>query len=615
MLKLVTSVKCKTFVACATSVVLLFGAFPETNVTVPPLTVRADNGQDWLTTKGNKIVDSNGNEVWLTGVNWFGFNTQRRTFDGIWTSSLYDNLDLIADHGMNILRVPIASELILNWAGGKAAPLTWEFSQTYNGKELGDLGIEIDWASPKHPTDLQVFDLALKYCKKIGLKVMLDIHSNEISDNGHQHEVWYTTRFDTASYFSSLEWITERYKNDDTIIAIDLKNEPHGKKSDARFAKWDNSTDINNWKYAAETAAKKVLDINPNLLILVEGIEVYPKEGQNWDSPAGGYGIPENFYGAWWGANLRGVKDYPIDLGKYQDQLVYSPHDYGPSVWEQSWFYDGFNKDTMHADYWYDTWAYIYEDSTAPYTAPLLIGEWGGFVDGDMDERGGASATTKRNTHWLTCLREYIIENKIHHTFWCFNYNSSDTGGLMYNDFKDWNEPKYQFLKPALWQTADGKFIGLSQTVPLGKNGISLSEYSGNPNPPKPPEPTATPANSTTPVVSTPATTPTATPKESETTPFQSNTPIASNTASNSNSPAVSTETQATPTLKGDVDLSGKVDIGDVILLAKFLVGTETLTAQQKANANVENPASPAIDVNDNFKIVQYIANFLPSFD
>jgi len=31
------------------------------------------------------------------------------------------------------------------------------------------------------------------------------------------------------------------------------------------------------------------------------------------------------------GGNLRGVRDYPIDLGKHQKQLVYSPHDYGPS--------------------------------------------------------------------------------------------------------------------------------------------------------------------------------------------------------------------------------------------------------------------------------------------
>ena len=33
------------------------------------------NTNDWLSVKGNKIVDADGTEVWLTGCNWFGYNT------------------------------------------------------------------------------------------------------------------------------------------------------------------------------------------------------------------------------------------------------------------------------------------------------------------------------------------------------------------------------------------------------------------------------------------------------------------------------------------------------------------------------------------------------------
>ena len=32
-------------------------------------------GDDWLTTEGSHIVDKDGKEVWLTGCNWFGYNT------------------------------------------------------------------------------------------------------------------------------------------------------------------------------------------------------------------------------------------------------------------------------------------------------------------------------------------------------------------------------------------------------------------------------------------------------------------------------------------------------------------------------------------------------------
>ncbi len=86
-------------------------------------------------------------------------------------------------------------------------------------------------------------------------------------------------------------------------------------------------------------------------------------------------------------------------------------------------------------------------------------------------------------------FRQLIAEKHLHHTFWCFNANSGDTGGLVKDDFKTWDEEKYNFVKEVLWQTEDGKFIGLDHAVPLGANGIALSDYSGvtvTPSPARP---------------------------------------------------------------------------------------------------------------------------------
>ncbi len=52
------------------------------------------------------------------------------------------------------------------------------------------------------------------------------------------------------------------------------------------MAKWDGSEDPNNWKYAAECAASRILSINPNLLVMIEGVEVYPKDVYDWTAPA-----------------------------------------------------------------------------------------------------------------------------------------------------------------------------------------------------------------------------------------------------------------------------------------------------------------------------------------
>ena len=51
-----------------------------------------DTLDDWLHVEDCKIVDKNGNEVWLTGVNWFGFNVGSQIFDGVWSRNMHEML-------------------------------------------------------------------------------------------------------------------------------------------------------------------------------------------------------------------------------------------------------------------------------------------------------------------------------------------------------------------------------------------------------------------------------------------------------------------------------------------------------------------------------------------
>ena len=405
----------------------------------------AIQGDDWLFTDGNRIVDKNGKRVWLTGVNWFGYNTGTNTFDGLWNSQLKPSVEAIADHGFNLIRVPISAELINQWAAGEYPRAN--YNNAYN-PELNNMN------------SLQIFDYFLKLAEENGIKVMPDIHSAETNASGHNVNLWYTSKVSVEDYYSALEWMADRYKDNDTIIAFDLKNEPHGKPYEGDGAAiWNDSKDANNWKYVAETAAARILAKNPNVLILVEGTEIYPMDlATNSDYHSTN---DKEYYFNWWGGNLRGVKDYPIDLGKYQNKLVYSPHDYGPTVYKQPWFEGNYTFDSLMKDCWRDNWFYIHEKNTAP----LLIGEWGGFM-------------REPNLTWMTYMRKLIKDNKLNHTFWCFNANSGDTGGLVLDDFITWDEEKYAFVKEVLWQE-DGKFVGLDHAIPLGDNGITLSNADG----------------------------------------------------------------------------------------------------------------------------------------
>ncbi len=531
---------------------------------------------DWLHVNDKaQIVDMNGNEVWLTGVNWFGYNVGSQIFDGAWSANVHHCLDLIADHGFNLLRVPMSTQILLQWKNREPDPII-----KLNEYENPELTIEgVEGGTPMYSFD--IWNQVVAWCRENGIKIMMDIHSATTNAAGHNYALWYDSNYSTDDWLEALSWFSEYYKDDDTVIAIDLKNEPHGKTDDGIYAKWDGSSDENNWRYAAELGAKACLDQNPNLLIMVEGIEVYPKfeEGESWASHSVDYSrYPWSpYHGAWWGANFRGAKEFPVDLGEHQSQLVYSPHDYGPEVWKQEWFYlddpdKTFSRETLLKDYWYDTWAYLVEEQISP----LLMGEWGGWVDDAHDKTG-------ENRHWLQEIRDYMIDKHIHHTFWCFNENSSDTGGLVYDNFQKWDDEKYEFVKPALWQTDDGKFISLDHTIPLGRagNGISLNDYySGNTNPTS-----GTTSTSTTTSVTTTSSTTTA----SATT---------TTTSAVSTTTTSSTGADTTDYIWGDSNCDDGVDLADVVLIMQALAnpnkyginGTDSsrITARGTAQSDVD---------------------------
>ena len=403
-------------------------------------------GDDWLTTDGDRIVDQNGTEVWLTGCNWFGYNTGSNLFDGVWACNMREALESIADHGFNLLRIPMSAELLLQWSNGEYPEAN--YNHAYN-PELESMN------------SLEIFDYALDILAANGVKVMIDIHSLPTDAMGHNLPLWYTDSMTVDDFYEALDWLSARYANNDTIIAYDLKNEPHGKASEPDHAIWNDSEDANNWRYVAQTAGNIILDNNPHALIVIEGIQIYPIDpvANNFTSTN-----DEDYYNSWWGGNLRAVADYPIDFGSPERnaQVVYSPHDYGPAVYAQPWFEGGFTYESLYEDYWHDAWLYIDEEQIAP----LLIGEWGGFMSGD-------------NLTWMTYMRQLIADYHLNHTFWCFNANSGDTGGLVLDDFVTWDTEKYNFVREVLWQDADGNFIGLDHVIALGDNGICLSDFSG----------------------------------------------------------------------------------------------------------------------------------------
>lgn len=390
-----------------------------------------------LATSGSRIVNASGNEVVLQGVNWFGLETANHAPHGLWTRDYRDMLAQIKAQGFNVIRLPFSLQALrstttsgIDYGGGRNAAL--------QGK-----------------TPLQVMDAIIDEAGRQGLGIILDNHSG--ADDSFMSPLWYGTGgFTEDDWVSTWEMLATRYAGNRTVLGADLKNEPHGE------ATWGTGQ-ANDWRRAAERAGNAVLAKAPSWLVLVEGIEGPVAGGQQLDRH-------------WWGGNLEGVRNNPVRLS-VPNRLVYSPHEYGPGVYAQPWFSSP-DMSSILADRWQKGFGYIHEAGTAP----ILVGEFGAKNVGTDTVEG----------RWIRQFADYMSRKGISWTFWAWNPNSGDTGGVLQDD----------------WQTVNPAKMALLTSL-INREPINFAPGTA---PAPSPTPTPTPTPSPTP---TPAPTPTPTPTPS----------------------------------------------------------------------------------------------------
>jgi endoglucanase len=191
--------------------------------------------------------------------------------------------------------------------------------------------------------------------------------------------LWYTASFPESSWIRDWQTLVRRYRNNPAVIGVDLRNEPHTVGSSPwtlndylhRGATWGPYNGVDNpatdWRLAAERGGNAVLAVNPHLLVIVEGIGVYPDAGS-----------PNGVESSWWSGLLTPVRRYPVVLS-VPHRLVYSVHEWGPVKWPMAWFRHMTYAGLVRA--WHHAWAYLLDQPSAPYAAPVLLGEFGTCTD------------------------------------------------------------------------------------------------------------------------------------------------------------------------------------------------------------------------------------------
>jgi aryl-phospho-beta-D-glucosidase BglC (GH1 family) len=340
----------------------------------------------FFSTNGSKIVDSQGNTVFLNGINWFGMETETSSPHGLWTRSMDSMLDQMATLGYDTLRIPFSNDALKN--GAMAVSIDYSKNPDLQGK-----------------TALQVLDVLVAKAGQRGMRIILDRHC-PIKDV--QSDLWYTPQVSEEQWISDWEMLARRYKGNPTVIGADLHNEPHGR------ATWGSGQTTTDWRLAAQRAGNRILAANPDWLIIVEGVESV--NGQNY----------------WWGGNLRAAGTFPVTLTA-PNKVVYSTHDYATSVYNQSWF--------SAPDYpanlpgiWDANWGYLLKQNIAP----VLVGEFGTKYTATVDQV------------WLRELVKYMGDTGASFTYWCWNPNSRDTGGILKDDWNTVDTVKQGVLNPLL---------------------------------------------------------------------------------------------------------------------------------------------------------------------
>ena len=350
----------------------------------------------YYSTSGNQIMDSNGEEVRLKAVNWFGMEGYLGVPDGLYIRNWQSMMEQMQEVGFDSIRLPFSLQ------NAQPGMMPNNINYSLNPDLVG-------------LSNLQVLDKVVGHAGTLGMKIILDCHRSSSGAGPNENGLWYDGNFSEAQWINTWKALAQRYDGNSTVIGMDLQNEPHG-------ASW---TD---WSAAAERAGNAIHEVNPNLLIVVEGVGNY--EG--------------DYY--WWGGQLEGVRDDPVVL-QVANKLVYSPHDYPNSIYPNTWF-EGPNFKENLPNVFREHWGFIFEEGIAP----ILLGEF------------GTKLQDFRDIAWLDEITQYLNgdfntdgvldipagQEGMSFAYWSWNPNSTDTGGILTDDWVTVHQNKLAALESIL---------------------------------------------------------------------------------------------------------------------------------------------------------------------
>lgn len=133
--------------------------------------------------------------------------------------------------------------------------------------EAGCLGPN-EWMKGKKALD--VLDITINGLTRAGLLVILrntSLKAHNSRESTYSDGRWWNDKYPEGKWIDCLRSLTMRYMHNPRVIAIQLRH-------NITDATWGDGNVLTDWKRAATFAGNEILDINPNINIIIPSITV-----------------------------------------------------------------------------------------------------------------------------------------------------------------------------------------------------------------------------------------------------------------------------------------------------------------------------------------------------
>jgi endoglucanase len=423
------------------------GCVPATVSALPPLPARGP-----LHTNGRWIVDQTESRVKLASVNWYGAEQADFIPGGLYCQSVDAIAARIRNAPFNSVRLPWSNAMLEENPGPCSA------TPTPLGQPCISPGLLLANPGLAGKDAIGIYRAVVQALGKLGVMVVLDNHTTDAQwSPGAKNGIWWGGAL-WDDFFQSAQcakgdsfcsrrrivqwkndWITmvNLFQAEPNVVGVDLRNEPNDDNSYGVTENWCSSCSnddspvpvspsASEWGQTAAWAGNAILAVDPQLLIIVEGLK--------------------------YSQDLTNVYHHWIAL-QQPGHVVYSPHSYGNFSFNAGFFrnYSSLSRDEL-ATALGNSWGYIVTQGQ-DYTAPVWVGEFG-----DCNTTDGCASA------FLSNFIAYLGGADFDWAYWAINGTMSD-GGSSGRDRTWFAEEKYGILKTT-WSAA--RETSLVSNLPIG---------------------------------------------------------------------------------------------------------------------------------------------------